>query len=96
MRDAEVVLLPPDRSFEGPVHIVLRDQGREHHVRGELLHDMSFSIKYPDEFLLGYRDGAQQHWLRDGHMRWTWDGETGFGLGERSVVLDSVGNVETR
>lgn len=96
MRDAEVVSVPSDRSFEKPAEIVLREPGGDHRITGRLLHDMSFSIKYPDEFLLGYRDGAQQHWLREGQVRWTWDGETGYGLGERSVVLDASGNPEIR
>jgi hypothetical protein len=55
---------------------------------------MPFTMSYPDQFLLGFRPGHTRHFMRDAQVRWTWNGEVGYGLGERSVVLGANGRPE--
>ena len=87
LEDAEVLALPADRSFPKPFEIRLRDAEGTHRITGELVHDMTFSFFAPNEILLGRDLEHAERYLNEGQIRWTWDGETGYGLGERTVKL---------
>lgn len=92
--DAEVMFLPADRSFKQPFEICFRDLKGEHRLTGELLHEVPFTIWYPYEYAIGHDRSRAAHLFHEGQIRWNWDGETGYGLGERSVKLDKNGVVE--
>jgi hypothetical protein len=96
LRDAKIVSLPTDRTFREPFEIVIETDKGPQRIRGELLHDMTFTVEYPNEILFGYRAGKPQHQLNEGQVRWTWDGETGYGLGERTEVRGADGSPERR
>ena len=96
LHDVEVVSLPTDRTFSGQLEVVLNGPNGRERIVGELLHDMPFTVEYPNEILFGYRPGKQQHLLREGQIRWDWAGETGYGLGERTTVLGADGHPEDR
>jgi hypothetical protein len=89
LEDAEVLALPADRLFPQPFEIRLRDRKGTHTIRGELLHDMTFSFFAPNEILIGRDVQRAERFLNEGQIRWTWDGETGYGLGERTVRIGS-------
>lgn len=96
LEDVTVTALPADRTLPGAFDVILEGPRGTEHIRGELVHDMSITVEYPNELLFGYRPGKQQHLLREGQTRWTWDGEVGYGLGERTDTLDAAGNLEDR
>ena len=87
LQDAEVVQLPADRSFQKDFEITLRDGKGTHRITGKLLHDMTFSFFAPNEILLGRDLARAERFLNEGQVRWNWDGETGYGLGERTVRI---------
>ncbi|MCY1306635.1 hypothetical protein D9M70_565050 [compost metagenome] len=60
-------------------------------MTGELLHDMAITLRYPNDLLFGHDRSQPAHLLREGQIRWNWNGEIGYGLGERTVRLDADG-----
>jgi hypothetical protein len=88
---ASVVSVPADRTFTEPFEVVLDGPSGTESITGEEVHQMTFSMEYPNDVLFGYRTGKPQHLTREGLIRWTWDKETGFGVGERGVILDADG-----
>ena len=91
LEDAQVVALPADRSFKGPVEIVIRDSRGEHRITIELLHDCPFTIHYPNEHFYGLDSSGECHWVREGQARFTWGGKVGYGYVERSVKVGQNG-----
>ena len=87
LADAQVLALPADRDFVHGFELRFRDHKGEHRVTGELLHDMTFSFFAPNEILLGRDLQHAERFLGEGQVRWTWDGELGYGLAERTVRL---------
>lgn len=82
--------------FDCGIVLALQGPNGEARIDGELLHDMPFSIEYPNELLYGFRIGKRQHLLREGLVRWNWGGDIGYGLAERTVTLDAAGQPEER
>jgi hypothetical protein len=94
--DASVVSLPGDRGWLDPLELVLSGPDGEQSISGELVHGVTFSLEYPNDVLFGYRPGNPQHRVREGQVRWNWDGETGYGLGERGVRVAADGLRDAR
>jgi hypothetical protein len=90
--EAQVVSLPADPTFVEPFEIALVGPDGKERIRGQLLHEMPFTVQYPNEVLFGYRVGKPQHMLREGQLRWERDGEIAHGLGERTVTLAADGS----
>lgn len=84
---AEVVSLPQDRTFSSPFEIRFTDARGVQRVIGELIHEMPMTLRYPNHLLFGHDRSQPGHLLYEGQIRWQWDGETGYGLGERTQRL---------
>lgn len=69
-----------------PVSLVLRSPAGEHELKGETVKTLFATFDRP----WGYPFGADLSWgygiFAPGFARWTWDGETAYGLTERSGV----------
>jgi hypothetical protein len=96
LRDATVVSLPDDRAFVDPFSIVLSAPTGDETIIGTLRHEMTFTLTYPNDVLFGFRRGDPQHLVREGQIAWSWNGETGFGVGERGVTLPANGSPKDR
>jgi hypothetical protein len=96
LAEAEIVSLPGDRSFAAPFEVVVAGPDGEERIRGELVHDMAITIRYPNEIRFGCRPGQPQHLVREGQVRWQWGDEVGYGIGERSVTMAADGAPERR
>jgi hypothetical protein len=94
---AHIVKPPPeDRALDEPFDVVLEGPDGQVHIRGEMVHDVVFSVQYPHEWTFGYRTGEAQHHFWEGHARFEWDGEIGYGIVERSVTRAADGAAVTR
>lgn len=90
--DAQIVSLPSERTFLQGLEVRFRDAHGEHRVTGELIHDAALTLRYPNEVLFGHDRSQPAHFLREGQIRWSWDGEIGYGLGERTSRLNPDGS----
>jgi hypothetical protein len=93
---ADVLSVPDDPTFSNPFEVVLSGPHGRESITGTEIHSMTFSLQYPNDVLLGYREGQPQHHVREGQIRWEWAGETGYGVGERGVTLAADGSPERR
>jgi hypothetical protein len=91
-----VLSVPDDPTFSSPFEVVLSGPHGRELITGTEIHSMTFSLQYPNDVLLGYREGRPQHHVREGQIRWEWAGETGYGVGERGVTLAADGSPERR
>ena len=88
-RDAEVIetpMLGDHTEHSDPYRLVLRDDdGEEAVITAEQVHVMPYGFIGESEVTLGYQPDAVSHQFYEAHTRFQWDGETGYGLTERSV-----------
>lgn len=87
--DAELVetpMLGHHREHSDPYRIRLRDHtGADATIEATQLHVMPYGFMGASEVSLGYCPEAVSHQFYEAHTEFTWDGETGYGLTERSV-----------
>ncbi|MFZ2173185.1 MAG: hypothetical protein WAW17_03975 [Rhodococcus sp. (in: high G+C Gram-positive bacteria)] len=86
LEHAEVLSVSMGETSHRRLEVALRGPDGEHRISGEVVHDIAFTIDYPNEVLFGIRAGAT-HVIREGMARWSWDGRTGYGLAERSGLV---------
>lgn len=87
-QDAELVhspLLDDQRDADTPYDVTLRVGGEETTIRGRIVHNLPFGLVPENEITIGSQTGVSTHWLFEGHTQFTWDGETGHGLTERTL-----------
>lgn len=94
--EAQIVALPNDKALEQPFEIVLQGPFGEERIHGELIHDAPLTMRYPNNLHLGRIIGEPAHFDREAQIRWTWDGEVGDGLCERTVTAGADGREEVR
>lgn len=90
MRAARVLnspLLTDQARAQDPYQIVLDDNGTQTTIQAEILHDLTFALVPENEITIGVRKDLATHWLLEGQSRFTWDGETGYGLSERTLPI---------
>jgi hypothetical protein len=91
VREAEVLSLESELGGDGPVRhrVVLRDGDSDHTIDARILQTMPFGMGPPNELILGKTlKSPTTLRLWEAQTQFTWDGQVGYGLTERSLSKD--------
>ncbi|TAM64428.1 hypothetical protein [Mycobacterium sp.] len=91
IREVEVVTLESELGPHGPIshRTVLRDGAVTQTITGQIRQTMPFGMGQPNELIFGHTlKPPTTLRLWEAQTEFTWDGETGFGLTERSLTKD--------
>jgi hypothetical protein len=91
IREVEVVSLESELGPHGPIRhrTVLRDGAAAHTITGQIRQTMPFGMGQPNELIFGHTlipPTTLRLW--EAQTEFNWDGQTGFGLTERSLTKD--------
>jgi len=91
LREAEVLSLESEMGVDGPLshRVVLRDGNTDHTIEGQIRQVMPFGMGEPNELILGSTlkpPTVLRLW--EAQTDYTWNGEAGHGLTERSLSAD--------